>query len=381
MASARANSSRRAWPVGRVSARPAPGGAARPRQDAVGVRCRRWSGRWDQRRRISAAARTFSRTDSEPNTSRRWKVRAMPSRARLWGAGRSCRCRRRDIRPRVDGLQAADGVEQRGLAGAVGADETGDGAGVDGQVHAAQRWTPPNRTSASATCRSRHVVSPRVRSGRLRQAHLAPGPHPFALVETRFLRLGKRTACRPCATYGPNFWGTPRSVSLDRMEHSMAERLAELAERKDEALHAGSERAVERQHAKGKMLARERIEYLLDDGLVPRARHAGPPPGPRHGPRGTALHRRRDHRLGHDRRPQGLRLQPGLHRLRRRARRGVRREDPQGDGPGRVKVGAPVIGLNDGAGARIQEGVVSLASYGGIFYRNVPRRASCRRSA
>ena len=36
-----------------------------------------------------------------------------------------------------------------------------------------------------------------------------------------------------------------------------------------------------------------------------------------------------------------------------------------------MKVGAPVIGLNDGAGARIQEGVVSLASYGGIFYRNV----------
>ena len=35
------------------------------------------------------------------------------------------------------------------------------------------------------------------------------------------------------------------------------------------------------------------------------------------------------------------------------------------------KVGAPVIGLNDGAGARIQEGVVSLAMYGGIFYRNV----------
>src|SRR3546814_5314424 len=36
-----------------------------------------------------------------------------------------------------------------------------------------------------------------------------------------------------------------------------------------------------------------------------------------------------------------------------------------------TKVGAPLIGLNDGAGARIQEGPVSLASYGGIFYRNV----------
>ena len=36
-----------------------------------------------------------------------------------------------------------------------------------------------------------------------------------------------------------------------------------------------------------------------------------------------------------------------------------------------LKVGAPVVGINDGAGARIQEGVVSLDSYGGIFYRNV----------
>ena len=34
-------------------------------------------------------------------------------------------------------------------------------------------------------------------------------------------------------------------------------------------------------------------------------------------------------------------------------------------------VGAPMIGLNDGAGARIQEGVVSLDAYGGIFFRNV----------
>ena len=46
----------------------------------------------------------------------------------------------------------------------------------------------------------------------------------------------------------------------------MAERLAQLAERKDQALHAGSEKSVERQHAKGKMTARERIDYLLDEG-------------------------------------------------------------------------------------------------------------------
>src|ERR1700735_4166451 len=50
------------------------------------------------------------------------------------------------------------------------------------------------------------------------------------------------------------------------MEHSMAERLADLAERKTEALNAGSARAVEKHHAKGKLTARERIEYLLDEG-------------------------------------------------------------------------------------------------------------------
>src|SRR5271170_320055 len=50
------------------------------------------------------------------------------------------------------------------------------------------------------------------------------------------------------------------------MEHSMAEGLAELAERKEQALHAGSEKSVERHHARGKLTARERIDYLLDDG-------------------------------------------------------------------------------------------------------------------
>ena len=49
-------------------------------------------------------------------------------------------------------------------------------------------------------------------------------------------------------------------------EHSMKDRLNDLERRKHEALHAGPQRAVDRQHDKGKMLARERIEYLLDDG-------------------------------------------------------------------------------------------------------------------
>ena len=46
----------------------------------------------------------------------------------------------------------------------------------------------------------------------------------------------------------------------------MQEKLDDLQKRREEAYHAGSARSVERQHAKGKLLARERIEYLLDDG-------------------------------------------------------------------------------------------------------------------
>ena len=48
--------------------------------------------------------------------------------------------------------------------------------------------------------------------------------------------------------------------------HTTAGKLAELRSRLDTAIHAGNARAVEKQHAKGKMTARERIEYLLDDG-------------------------------------------------------------------------------------------------------------------
>jgi acetyl-CoA carboxylase carboxyltransferase component len=44
----------------------------------------------------------------------------------------------------------------------------------------------------------------------------------------------------------------------------MQDRLEDLRRRRHEARHAGSPRAVDRQHEKGKLLARERIEYLLD---------------------------------------------------------------------------------------------------------------------
>jgi acetyl-CoA carboxylase carboxyltransferase component len=150
----------------------------------------------------------------------------------------------------------------------------------------------------------------------------------------------------------------------------MTERLAQLAERKEQALHAGSERSVERQHSKGKMLARERIDYLLDEGSFHEL---------------DMLARHRAHDSGIEERPYTDGVVTGWGTIDGR-KVFVFSQDFTvfGGALGEVfaekihkvmdlalSVGAPLIGLNDGAGARIQEGVVSLASYGGIFHRNV----------
>src|SRR6188768_3879184 len=151
---------------------------------------------------------------------------------------------------------------------------------------------------------------------------------------------------------------------------SMQDRLDDLKRRRDEAFHAGSPHAVERQHAKGKMLARERIDYLLDPGsfneLDLLARHRAVAAGMEDRPYtdgvitgwGT-VDGRKVFVFSQDFTVYGGALgevfAEKIHKMMDLA----------------LKVGAPVVGLNDGAGARIQEGVVSLASYGGIFYRNV----------
>ena len=48
--------------------------------------------------------------------------------------------------------------------------------------------------------------------------------------------------------------------------HPLSEKIADLEELREQARQPGSERSVQRQHDRGKMLARERIEYLLDEG-------------------------------------------------------------------------------------------------------------------
>ena len=149
----------------------------------------------------------------------------------------------------------------------------------------------------------------------------------------------------------------------------MADRIEDLRRRKDEAINAGPDRAVERQHEKGKLLARERIDYLLD----PDSFHEL-----------DMLARHRAHESGIEERPYTDGVITGWGTIDgRKVFLFAQDFTVFGGALGEVfaekihkvmdlslSVGAPLIGLNDGAGARIQEGVVGLDGYGGIFWRN-----------
>ena len=152
--------------------------------------------------------------------------------------------------------------------------------------------------------------------------------------------------------------------------HTTAGKIAELERRTEAAVHAGSAAAVEKQHAKGKLTARERIELLLDEGtfseLDQYARH-----------RSTSF--------GMDaNRPFGDGVVTGIGEIDGRPVC-VFSQDVTvfGGSLGQVygekickvidfamRTGCPLIGINEGGGARIQEGVVSLGLYAEIFRRN-----------
>jgi propionyl-CoA carboxylase beta chain len=152
--------------------------------------------------------------------------------------------------------------------------------------------------------------------------------------------------------------------------HTTAGKIADLGERLEEAVHAGSARAVEKQHAKGKLTARERVEMLLDEGsfveLDELARH-----------RSTAFGLESN-------RPYGDGVVTGFGTVDGRqvcvfaqdfTIFGGSLGEVYGEKICKVmdlalKTGCPVVGINEGAGARIQEGVVSLGLYGEIFRRN-----------
>ncbi|HXQ19595.1 MAG TPA: acyl-CoA carboxylase subunit beta [Acidimicrobiales bacterium] len=151
----------------------------------------------------------------------------------------------------------------------------------------------------------------------------------------------------------------------------MEQRLADLSTRRDEALHAGSQAAVERQHNRGRLTARERIDYLLDDGSFHEL---------------DMLARHRAHGMGVEKsRPYTDGVVTGFGTVDgRRVCLFAQDATVSGGSLGEVhgekihklmdlatSIGVPVIGLNDGGGARVQEGVVGLHYYGGIFLRNV----------
>ncbi|HEV8688140.1 MAG TPA: acyl-CoA carboxylase subunit beta [Gaiellaceae bacterium] len=164
---------------------------------------------------------------------------------------------------------------------------------------------------------------------------------------------------------------TDESESPPQIEDSTPAKLARLEQLRDEALHAGSEQAVEKQRAAGKLLARERAVRLLDPGsFVELDRYV----------------RHRESNFGMlERRPYGDAVVTGYGTIFDR-KVFVFSQDFTVFGGSlsevfaekickvmdlAAKFGCPVIGINDSGGARIQEGVVSLAGYAEIFWRNV----------
>jgi len=153
--------------------------------------------------------------------------------------------------------------------------------------------------------------------------------------------------------------------------HTTAGKLADLSDRLDAAVHAGSERAIEKQHAKGKLTARERVDQLIDEGSFVELDE-------------LARHRSTNFGMA-DNRPYGDGVVTGYGTVDGRQVCVFAQDFTVfGGSLGEVfgekivkvmdlamKTGCPLIGINDSGGARIQEGVVALGLYAEIFRRNV----------
>ena len=151
--------------------------------------------------------------------------------------------------------------------------------------------------------------------------------------------------------------------------HTTAGKIADLEARRDDAASRRSE-AVDKQHARGKLTAMERIERLLDEGSFQQL---------------DGLARHRSHNFGMEKsRPYGDGVITGYGTIDGRQVCVFAQDFTVfGGSLGEVfgekickvmdlalKTGVPMIGINDSGGARIQEGVVSLGLYGEIFKRN-----------
>ncbi|SFK85145.1 propionyl-CoA carboxylase carboxyltransferase subunit [Halogranum rubrum] len=151
---------------------------------------------------------------------------------------------------------------------------------------------------------------------------------------------------------------------------TMDDRIDDLREKREEAHLGGGEDRIQSQHDKGKMTARERIDYFLDDGTFQEF---------------DQFRTHRTHSFGmEEKQLYGDGVVTGYGEVNGRTVFVFAHDFTVfGGSLGEVfaekickvmdkamEVGAPVVGLNDSAGARIQEGVKSLAGFGEIFRRN-----------
>ena len=164
---------------------------------------------------------------------------------------------------------------------------------------------------------------------------------------------------------------TPGEEDPHTTLRTTAGKLADLEHRRGEAVHAGSQQAVAKQHERGKRTARERIDMLLDPGSFTEFDE-------------LARHRATDFGIGATR-PYGDGVVTGYGTVDGRPVCVFSQDFTVfGGSLGEVygakivkimdhalKTGCPIIGINDGGGARIQEGVVALGLFAEIFYRNV----------
>jgi len=151
----------------------------------------------------------------------------------------------------------------------------------------------------------------------------------------------------------------------------LSDKFKELNDLKEKAKLGGGTEAIEKQHKGGKLTARERLEKLLDPGSFAEVDQ-------------LVVHRCHDFDMD-KKRVLGDAVVTGYGTINGRpvfvysqdftfvggslsemhAKKIAKIQDMA------MKAGAPCIGLNDSGGARIQEGIHSLAGYGEIFYRNV----------
>ncbi|MBO9533987.1 MAG: acyl-CoA carboxylase subunit beta [Solirubrobacteraceae bacterium] len=152
---------------------------------------------------------------------------------------------------------------------------------------------------------------------------------------------------------------------------SMSDAIADLRDRREQSLRPGSERSIAKQHARGKMTARERVELLLDEGSFMEV-----------GQLRRAIARTDD---PNERRPFGDGVITGRGTIEGRPVCVFSQDYTVfGGSVGEVyaqkmvaimelaaKTGCPIIGLADSGGARIQEGILALSNYAKVGVLNV----------